>query len=269
MNDFHPDRRPYQPQPRRFLSFALTVAVHVGLLVFLSLGVIWPDEPLGTLEVGLVGAPSGPALASAPPAPPPEPPKPEPPKPEPPKPEPPPQPKPEIATKDPTPPKPEKKPEPKHEPKPEPKPPEPPPLKPIDLQKQLEQKLAQTIEREAGTRKANEILEGGGQRGQGGQRGGNPGELDAYRSAIAAKVYQHLTPPPGLSGKPNADFEIEQVMGSRGGEVINVRLLRSSGNHALDQAIERAIRRADPLPPPSNPALFNRKLKITFHPLGE
>jgi colicin import membrane protein len=258
MNDFHPDRRPFQRPPRRFLSFLLTVAVHVGLLTFLFFGVNWQSKPLGSLEVGLVGAPSAPSPAPAPPAPPPEPPKPEPPKPEPP-----PQPKPEIATKAPEPPKPEKKPEPKPEPKP--KPPEPP-LKPIDLQKQLEQKLNQEIERRDEAKRVNELLDG--PQGSSNQRAGNPGELDAYRTAIAAKVRRNLTAPPG-SGNPSAVFEIEQVMGSRGGEVINVKLKQSSGNHALDEAIERAIRKSDPLPPPDDPALFRRKLEITFRPLEE
>jgi colicin import membrane protein len=198
--------------------------------------------------------------------PPPEPPKPEPPKPEPPKPEPPkPQPKPEIATKAPEPPKPEKKPEPK------PKPPEEPPLKPIDLKKLTDQKLNQEIERRDEVKRVNELL-GDGQQGKSNQRAanpGNPGELDAYKKAIADKVRRNLNAPPGLSGNPSAVFEIEQIMGSRGGEVINVKLKTSSGNHALDEATERAIRKSSPLPLPDDPALFKRRLDFVFYPLGE
>jgi colicin import membrane protein len=258
MNDFHPDKRPFQRPPRRFLSFILTVAVHIGLLAFLFFGVNWQNKPLGSLEVGLVSAPSAPsAPAPTPPAPPPEPPKPEPPKPEPPPPPPPkPEPKPEIATKAPEPPKPEKKPEPK---------PKEQPLKPIDLQKQLEEKLTKEIERRDEAKRVGELLDG--PRGQ--SRPGNSGELDAYRSAIARKVRSNLIAPPGLSGNPSAVFEIEQIMGSQGGTVVSVKLKQSSGNHALDEAIERAIRRADPLPPPDDPALFRRRLEITFRPLEE
>jgi len=265
MNDFRPDRRPRQKPPRRFLSLILTIAVHIGLLAFLFFGVNWQSKPLGSLEVGLVSAPSGPASAPPPPPPPPpppEPPKPEPP-PEPPKPDPPPQPKPEIATKKPEPEKP------KPEPKPEkPKPPEPPLLKPINLQKQTDQKLNQTIERFNEAKKGNDILTSG-QQGQGAQAAGTPGELDAYRSAIAAKVRRKLVLPLGLSGNPEALFEIEQVRGSRGGEVINVRLKRSSGNRALDEAMERAIRNSDPLPLPDNPNLFIRNLNVTIQPLED
>ncbi|MCL2590548.1 MAG: TonB C-terminal domain-containing protein [Betaproteobacteria bacterium] len=264
MNDFQPDHRPAQAPPRGFLSLVLTVVVHIGLLALLFFGVNWQSKPLGSLEVGLAGAPSAPA----PVPPPPEPPKPAPPPPEPPKPEPPPQPKPEIATKKPEPPKPEKpKPEPP-KPKPEHKPPEPPPLKPIDLQKQLDQKLNQAIERSAEARKANDIL-GGGQQGRASRAAAAAGELDAYRAAIRAKVRGNLVLPQGLSGNPEALFEIEQVKGSRGGEVINVRLKRSSGNRALDEAIERAIRKSNPLPLPDNPNLFSRMLEVTFRPLEE
>jgi len=259
MNDLRPDRRPRQAPPKRFVSLILTVAVHIGLLAFLFFGVNWQNKPLGSLEVGLAVGPSGSAPEPAPPPPPPPPEPPKPPPPEPPKPEPPkePPPKPDIATKNPEPPKPEKK--------PERKPPEPPPLKPIDLQKQLEKKLDQAIERSAEARKVNDILGGG-------QRSGRaaPGELDAYRAALVDKFRRNLNVLPGLfSGNPEALFEIEQVKGSGGGEVINVRLKRSSGNHALDQAMERAIRKSNPLPLPDNPTLFTRKLDVTFSPLEE
>ncbi|MDR1661685.1 MAG: TonB C-terminal domain-containing protein, partial [Azoarcus sp.] len=98
MKDSRMDYRPADVRSRKFLSFVLTLLVHAGLLAFLFFGINWQSQPLGSLEVGLVGPSPAPRQA-----PPPEPPKPaELPKPEPPKPvleEPPPQPKPEIATK--------------------------------------------------------------------------------------------------------------------------------------------------------------------------
>ncbi|MCL2162669.1 MAG: TonB C-terminal domain-containing protein, partial [Betaproteobacteria bacterium] len=228
MNALRSDHRPVQAPPRRVLSLVLTIAVHVGLVVFLVYGFAWKIESPGTLEVGLVGAPVGPGPTAALPAPPPEPPKPEP---EPPKPEPPPvpEPEPEIATKkpdkkpEPEKPKPKPKPEPeKPKPKPEPEKPKPkpkpePPLKPIDLK--LDQKLDQTIARTAEAKRATDLLEaGGGRQGSPGTgSAGDPVGLAAYKAAIAAKVRRNLIPPPGLSGKPVAVFEIEQVMTSRGG----------------------------------------------------
>jgi colicin import membrane protein len=51
--------------------------------------------------------------------------------------------------------------------------------------------------------------------------------------------------------------------------VLNLRLKRSSGVAALDEAIERAIRRSSPLPLPPNPSLFQRTLEFKFRPLAE
>ncbi|MDR2093540.1 MAG: TonB C-terminal domain-containing protein [Azoarcus sp.] len=256
MKDFRMDRRPVNVRPRKFLSFILTLAVHIGLLAFLFFGINWQSQPLGSLEVGLVGPAPAPAPKQAPP-PPPEPPKPEPPKPvvE----ETAPQPAPEIATKKKE--KPKEPPKPK-KPKEKPKePPKPRELKPIDF---VEKNLKQEIARQEEAKKANSLLESGARGG-----GGSPGELDAYRSAIAAKVRRNLIAPPGLSGNPEAVFEIEQILGGNGGEVVNVKLKRSSGNSALDEAIQRAIRKSSPLPPPDNRNLFERKLNLTFRPLEE
>jgi colicin import membrane protein len=250
MKDFQPDSRPPEKYPRRFLSLILTIGVHVGLLVFLFVGIDWRSKPLGSLEVGLVGAP--PVPVSAPPPEPRSEPRPEPVQPPPEPVEPPPKPKPpepvepDIATK-------------KENTKSKPKPKSesnPAPLKPVDLQERLDA----AIDRNAEARKADQLLNPG----QGGRA--SPEELDAYKNAITAKVRRNLSAPPGLSGNPEALFEIEQAPG---GLVTNVQLIRSSGNRALDEAFERAIRNSSPLPPPANPGLFDRRLKITFRPLEE
>lgn len=44
---------------------------------------------------------------------------------------------------------------------------------------------------------------------------------------------------------------------------------KSSGNPALDTAIERAIIKSSPLPKPDQPELFDRVLKIPYKPLDE
>jgi colicin import membrane protein len=53
-----------------------------------------------------------------------------------------------------------------------------------------------------------------------------------------------------------------------GGEVLNVKLKRSSGNSAYDAAVERAIFKAQPLPPPPEPLRFGdfRELNLKFRP---
>jgi colicin import membrane protein len=48
----------------------------------------------------------------------------------------------------------------------------------------------------------------------------------------------------------------------------SLRLKRSSGNAAYDQAVERAILKSSPLPLPSDPSMFNtfRDLNLKIRP---
>ena len=287
---------PPREAPGKWQSLGLTVAVHLGLFLFLFFGIRWQSPPPAGLEVGLVSAPDMAAPAPKP-APKPEPrpePKPEPrpeqpkrapePRPEP-KPEPRPEPpkpavKPEIATKAPEkkpepkpepkkpapkpepktePKKPEPKPVPKPEPKPQPKPepkPQPKPAPDDDYMKQLLNKEAQAAQ--------NARLEG--MLRQEAARAGMQGDMDKYKLAIATKVRGKLLRPPGLTGNPEATFEVDQLPS---GEVLDVRLKRSSGVPALDDAIKRAILGASPLPLPANPSLFQRTLELKFRPLAD
>ena len=285
---------PPREAPGKWQSLGLTIAVHLGLFLFLFFGIRWQSAPPAALEVSLASAPriAAPAPAPSPKPEPPPAPKPEPkpevkpePKPEPkPQPEPPkPAPKPEIATKAPEKkpelpkpaPKPEPKPEPKPQPKPEPKPeppkpqpkPEPKPTpkpqakpepKPVqdDYMKQL---LAQETQAAQDARLEGLLK-------QESARAGAQGDMDKYKQAIATKVRGNLLRPPGLSGNPEATFEVDQLPS---GEVLNIRLKRSSGVPALDEAIERAIRRSSPLPLPANPSLFQRTIEFKFRPLAD
>lgn len=61
---------------------------------------------------------------------------------------------------------------------------------------------------------------------------------------IRAKVRGNIVVPPGVQGSPKASYIVSTVDGM----VVNVRLVQSTGNPALDAAIERAIRRSSPLP---------------------
>jgi colicin import membrane protein len=51
-----------------------------------------------------------------------------------------------------------------------------------------------------------------------------------------------------------------------GGEVTQVRIGECNGDQAVRESIEAAVYRASPLPPPPDPALFDRNLKINFKP---
>ena len=263
-------------EPGKKYALAFTIAVHVGLVLALFLGVQWKRSPPEVMEVELWSAKPTPATF-VPPPPPPEPeakpePKPLPkvePKPEPPSPK-----KPDIAVKEekkkPEPKKPEPKPEP---PKPEPpKKPEPkpePPKKPeapkFDFDKELAKETSQlkSAARSAADsqRMANAAAAEAEQRASSNKRG-----LADYATKIRVKVRGNIVLPPGVQGNPEAVFAVDQLPS---GEVLAVKLKRSSGNPGLDAAIERAILKSSPLPKPDDAALFQRTLEIKYKPFEE
>lgn len=91
------------------------------------------------------------------------------------------------------------------------------------------------------------------------------GRLDAYSRLVGDRIKRYIVLPPNIQGNPEAQFEVVQIPG---GEILSVRLKRSSGNPAYDAAVERAIHKAQPLPPPPDPARFSevRELELRFRP---
>ena len=83
--------------------------------------------------------------------------------------------------------------------------------------------------------------------------------IERIRSRI--KGFIHL--PPNLQGNPEVEIDVIQIPG---GEVLSVKLRRSSGVSAYDTAVERAILKASPLPSPPKPELFERELNLRFRP---
>lgn len=281
-------------EPGKKYALAFTVLVHVGLILALFLGVQWKNKQPEVMEVELWSATPTQAVQAVAPPPPPET-KPEPqPEPEPrpvakpePKPLPPPPQKPDIAIKEekkppkPEPKKPEpeaKKPDPKPEPKPEPKKPEPPkpePKKPdpkpeVKPEPKASDLFSDMLKREAAERsprpnnsqQMNKMAAAEAeQRAAAGKKG-----LQDYAAKIRRKVRGNIVQPPNIQGNPEAIFEVNQLPG---GEVLDVRLKRSSGNEVLDRAIETAIRKSSPLPTPDDPALFRRDLEIKYKPFEE
>jgi colicin import membrane protein len=177
----------------------------------------------------------------------PEPPKPEPPKPQPPKPEP---PKPEPKQAEPA--KPEST-----------KPATQDTSKPRNsFDELLRRNDAQLQARQHADAMARQMGMAEAEHKASGQKSG----LADYTAKIRGKVRGNIVLPPGIQGNPEAVFEVTQLPT---GEVINVRLKTSSGNSALDAAIERAINKSSPLPKPADPSLFQRIIEIKYRPVEE
>jgi len=242
--------------PGRAASAALAALVHIALAILLVYGIRWQTRSPEAVEVELVRAmPSPPAPAAvAPPAPEPAPPPKLEPKPEPkvePKPAPP--AKPDIALKEKEKPKPEPKPVPKVEPKPAP-------------DKASRQLMTDALKRETAqieARKAEQELAAI----KAAQSASARSKATAdYIGKIKGKIKGNLMLPPDIRGNPEAVFDVIQLPS---GEILSVKLKKSSGHAAYDSAIERAILKSSPLPKPEQGDLFSRALELKFRPLEE
>ncbi|MCL4681330.1 MAG: cell envelope integrity protein TolA [Rhodocyclaceae bacterium] len=243
--------------PGRKTSAVLAAVVHVALAIFLVYGIRWQTRMPEAVEVELVRAVPAPpaAVVEPPPEPVPAPkvePKPEP-KPAPkaePKPA-----KPDIALRE------KEKPKPKPEPKVEPKPQSRPvPDKARDqlLDKELKalaaerekqlaaQELAQMKATQASVARSKATAD--------------------YIGRIRGKIKGNIVLPPDIKGNPEAIFDVVQLPS---GEILSVKLKKSSGHAAYDRAVERAILKSSPLPKPEQGDLFSRNLELKFRPLEE
>jgi len=275
---------PPDNEESNWVAFVLAALVHLLLIGALFFGVQWKSTAPTSVAVEVWRAPPPAVVAKSEPKPEPAPEeiKPEP-KPEPkpvPKAEPAPTIKPDIAIKEEKKPKKEEppKPEPKKEEpkKPEPKKPEPkreepkevePKPEPIDLskelaneQKQLDQKKVAQDQRARAAAESDLMAQLKGEQASAGRARGEA----AYIAKIQGKIKGNISLA-GISiqGNPEAIFEVTQLPT---GEILNVKLSKSSGNKALDEAIERAIRKSSPLPKPDIPEVFDRSLKIPYRP---
>ncbi len=239
--------------PGKWASAALATLVHGLLALFLFYGVRWQTHTPEVFEVELVRAPIAatrpppprPAVEPVPPVTTPEPkvearPEPKPP------------PKPDIAIKE----KPKPKPEPKPEPKLEPK------VKAVEdkLMKEALQRDAARIQASKIDQEMTRVQEARASAAR------NAAEA-AWANQVRAAIKRKLLRPPGVSGNPEAEFEVNLL--PDGSLVGDPRLKKSTGNPLLDAAIERAILTADPLPKPADPSVFQRTLRLKFRPLEE
>jgi colicin import membrane protein len=87
---------------------------------------------------------------------------------------------------------------------------------------------------------------------------------DEYKAKILAKIKSRIVMPPDLPNNPVAEFDVTLLPG---GEILDVKLRKSSGFSSFDTAVERAIVLSRPLPLPPDPALFSnfRNLSLKVH----
>jgi colicin import membrane protein len=87
--------------------------------------------------------------------------------------------------------------------------------------------------------------------------------LASWQAQIAAKINRAWLRPPTARPGIECMLNVTQVPG---GEVTQVTIGECNGDQAVRESIEAAVYRASPLPPPPDPALFDRQLRIDFKP---
>ena len=248
-------------EPGKIPSVVLAVLVHLLLAVFLFFGVHWQSHEPEAVTVELWNSLPAPAAAKVEPAP-------------------------EIKPAPAREPQVEPKPEPKVEIKPEPKvvekvvepkkpdiavekkkeikkaPPKKPPPKPSfnftkEMRAQAERETAALKQQQEKARLADQA-----QREAAASAAATANA--AYVAKLKGKIKSNIVLPPDIPGNPEAIFDVVQLPT---GEVMSVKLRKSSGFQAYDAAVERAIYKSSPLPKPDRPDQFQRDLAITFRPL--
>jgi colicin import membrane protein len=279
-------RNSVQLEPGRLRAGVLAVMVHIVFFAFMIFGLNWKTSPPESMTVDLWSSlppPPPPVQPAVTPPPAPAPPPPPEAKPLPPEPEVPPPPKPDIVLKE----KIEK-------PKPEKKPVEQkqPPKKEKELkeqaerelkakeqkeqkekEKEKEQKEKERKEKEQKARIAAEVEQLQREQEANDKRqhlaaaqSRLADEMAEYKAKIMAKIRRNIVMPPDLPGNPAVEFDVTLLPG---GDILDVKMRRTSGYPAFDGAVERAIFMSKPLPLPPDPALFvkfrNLNVKVHYH----
>lgn len=84
-----------------------------------------------------------------------------------------------------------------------------------------------------------------------------------YSDLIRARIERNWVRPPSARVGLMCEVRVTQA---QGGTVIRVGIGSCNGDEAVRQSIEAAVYRASPLPPPPDPALFERELIFNFAP---
>jgi colicin import membrane protein len=89
------------------------------------------------------------------------------------------------------------------------------------------------------------------------------GVKDEYRALLTQAIERNWIRPPSARAGLACTLYVNQAAG---GTVLDVRLGTCNGDQAVRESIVNAVYRASPLPPPSDPRAFERRLEIVFKP---
>ena len=89
--------------------------------------------------------------------------------------------------------------------------------------------------------------------------------IDEYKAAIRQKVSRNWIKPVGSARGMQCVVRVRLVPG---GEVLEARVVQSSGNAVFDRSVESAVYKAAPLPLPDAQDMFDyfREIEFTFNP---
>ena len=87
--------------------------------------------------------------------------------------------------------------------------------------------------------------------------------MGEWVGAITRKIKPNVVTQPDIPADAEAIFEVTLLPT---GDVLAVRLRKSSGYRNYDEALERAIRKSSPLPKPETADVFERILVLKFRP---
>ena len=86
-------------------------------------------------------------------------------------------------------------------------------------------------------------------------------QLQRYMSRIQAAISNGFVYPPGLPSGLKCTLFVRVVPG---GEVVEARVVKSSGNPVFDRQAETAVRKASPLPVPEESRLMQQMREFNF-----
>ena len=91
----------------------------------------------------------------------------------------------------------------------------------------------------------------------------NSPEMAAYQYAIANRIQRSWAMPASVTPDTVCIVMVRQT---RTGDVISADIVSCNGDDAVKRSAEAAVRKASPLPLPSNPDVFRSELRITLRP---